>query len=939
MKHECEYQVALSFAGEQRDYVEEVSKELSNLGIRHFYDNSNRADLWGKNLTIHLDEIYFSKSQFVVAFISHEYRDKIWTRWEMASAQDRALRQANEYILPVYFDDVRLPGLIGSLGHIDARGTTPKELAQLILAKLTDKSICNNPKRANYQFHAPVAFPMELHQAEKTQLEVIYNNHDSSVAVIACGEKGVGKRSSISSFLNGRENVIHVIPINEPHYQYEAIVNALGNQSIFSCTDDLSIPERIKKYIFDFCRGNNVIIYFESVDQYETGLIKFIIDVCTILLLHHPEYRTFMLFEYDDDSGKEIEKMFYSLPPALLKFVYFMRLEAEILRDYLKNTIGDILIDDADMTYIIRSARGNVMYLNTILNYLKMRGLLTKSSDQRTNIQFSERELAGVLSDYIRERYEGLDNSLKDVLNKSAIIGNTFSSELLSKPFGIMHAEELLSKIETVSKLIKREDQKKYSFESLDSFRVVYDAIRPEESREWHRILARFFIRRFERMQNGPITPTEDQIIFHLHAAMRHFKYAGDFKEAAVYTYELIRKYLDISDYYSAQKAISEMHFLTDMLDDEDLPSPDLRYRTVLLEARCLSEMGQFTEASRLYKDCILHSSSMIDYRELTSVKLACALCYYMDGRTAAAIAIAEQVEMELRTLAPNSVQYCDALSLLASFHDSTGEIQKKKAYYTQAITICRSNGYEYEYYRLLKKASMVYDESIAIEMYPAAFSFFESQHQKKNIAELQHNIATDLLYLNRREEIEPYLTESLNTFSSFGSLMIVYPLNTKGILTAVFKKKYEEAAKIFEAALKYESEPYSKIVLKSNLTSCLLKIHRPNDAHSHLLEINELSVQPENANVYDFQIYRSLAWGQYYYHTGDYQTCLDCLEKCIMLPNLEPRFSYMCNYFIFLAKKRLGMDIKMTQQTAPKPVLNDYFREECIFFSLRFYE
>ena len=611
----------------------------------------------------------------------------------------------------------------------------------------------------------------------------------------------------------------------------------------------------------------------------------------------------------------------------------------EILRDYLKETIGDIVIDDTDMRYIIRSARGNVMYLNTILNYLNMRGLLAKMSNQCTYIHISEGELADVLSEYIRERYEGLDNSLKDVLNKSAIIGNTFSSELLSKPFGIIHAEELLNKIETISKLIKREDQEKYSFESSDSFRIVCDAICPEEGREWHRILARYFIRRFERMQNEPIPPTEDQFIFHLHAAMRHFKYASDFKEAVVYTYELIKKYLDISDYESAQKAISEMRFLMDMLDDEEMPSPDLEYRTILLEARCLSEMGQFAKASCLYKNCILYPSPISDQKELASVKLSCALCYYMDGKTAAAIALAEQVETELKALAPNSVQYCNALSLLASFHDSTGENQKKKAYYIQAITICRSNGYEYEYYRLLKKASMVYDESIAIDMYPAAFDYFESRHQKKNLAELQHNIATDLLYLNRQEEIVPYLTESLNTFSSFGSLMIVYPLNTKGIFTAIFKKDYEEAAKIFESALKYESEPYSKIVLKSNLASCLLKTHRHDDARLHMLEINELAARPENTDVHDLQIYRLLAWGQYYYHTGEYQTCLDCLAKCIMLPNLETRFSYMCKFLIYLAKKQLGMNVKKPRQTAPKPVLNNYFREECVFFSLRFYE
>ena len=81
MVQNWEYQVALSFAGEQRAYVDRVSKELTKLGIHHFYDNDNRSSLWGKNLTRYLDDVYFAKSRFVVAFISEEYRDKIWTKW------------------------------------------------------------------------------------------------------------------------------------------------------------------------------------------------------------------------------------------------------------------------------------------------------------------------------------------------------------------------------------------------------------------------------------------------------------------------------------------------------------------------------------------------------------------------------------------------------------------------------------------------------------------------------------------------------------------------------------------------------------------------------------------------------------------------------------------------------------------------------------------
>ena len=44
-KQDFEYEVALSFAGEQRDYVEKVSKELTRLNVGHFYDYNEQVNL------------------------------------------------------------------------------------------------------------------------------------------------------------------------------------------------------------------------------------------------------------------------------------------------------------------------------------------------------------------------------------------------------------------------------------------------------------------------------------------------------------------------------------------------------------------------------------------------------------------------------------------------------------------------------------------------------------------------------------------------------------------------------------------------------------------------------------------------------------------------------------------------------------------------------
>ena len=131
-----EYDVGLSFAGEQRDYVKQVARALTSRGIRTFYDDYEQGTLWGKDLYAHLSEIYQYKCRYCVIFVSKEYAAKVWPSRELQSAQARALEEKEEYILPARFDDTAVPGLLDTVRYIDLNEKTPDQLAILILEKL-----------------------------------------------------------------------------------------------------------------------------------------------------------------------------------------------------------------------------------------------------------------------------------------------------------------------------------------------------------------------------------------------------------------------------------------------------------------------------------------------------------------------------------------------------------------------------------------------------------------------------------------------------------------------------------------------------------------------------------------------------------------------------------------------------------------------------------
>lgn len=128
------YDVALSFAGEQRAFVNAVATVLKDEGAAVFYDEF--ADLWGKDLTIELERVYRSASRFVVIFISEAYVAKAWTNLERQHALAGRMERMDDSVLPARFDPIALPGLPITVGYLDIGDRSPRELALLVLAKV-----------------------------------------------------------------------------------------------------------------------------------------------------------------------------------------------------------------------------------------------------------------------------------------------------------------------------------------------------------------------------------------------------------------------------------------------------------------------------------------------------------------------------------------------------------------------------------------------------------------------------------------------------------------------------------------------------------------------------------------------------------------------------------------------------------------------------------
>ncbi|MFJ8896807.1 TIR domain-containing protein [Leifsonia sp. NPDC102414] len=131
-----DFDVAVTFAGEDREIVAATVEIVKSAGYSVFYDEDSQADLWGEDLTEYFPDIYERRSRFAVMFISADYAAKPWTRLERRSVLIRAMEQPTPYLLPVRIDQTELPGVRASISYLDANVVGASGIAEAIARKL-----------------------------------------------------------------------------------------------------------------------------------------------------------------------------------------------------------------------------------------------------------------------------------------------------------------------------------------------------------------------------------------------------------------------------------------------------------------------------------------------------------------------------------------------------------------------------------------------------------------------------------------------------------------------------------------------------------------------------------------------------------------------------------------------------------------------------------
>jgi TIR domain/Tetratricopeptide repeat len=184
------WEVALSFAGAQRPYVERVAAALKAAGVRVFYDEDEQTYLWGRYLTEELPKIYADLAATVIVFVSAQYAERDWTRLERRAALNRAVQERREYVLPARFDDTALPGLLSDLVAIDLRSRQPEAFAEIIVGKLDELNIARPVSGPSAGDGLPAGFPEVWNVPARLGM---FTGRDDLLAEVAAGLAGGGR--------------------------------------------------------------------------------------------------------------------------------------------------------------------------------------------------------------------------------------------------------------------------------------------------------------------------------------------------------------------------------------------------------------------------------------------------------------------------------------------------------------------------------------------------------------------------------------------------------------------------------------------------------------------------------------------------------------------------------------------------------------------------
>ena len=712
-------------------------------------------------------------------------------------------------------------------------------------------------------------------------LEEYYRKIQQTTLFFVYGEKGLGKSYAIRKFLNNHSELktLHITSNSFSDFYLEPIEHAiLGIPNFIDenvTSNKLTYTENTMKKLINFCINNECIIYFENIHLFDEKLLFFTKAFINNLLLNYSHLKTFIIIEYDNNDEKsnmDLIETFYDLFPA--EFIKFKRASNHELELHIKKHFqNNLKIMPEDLEYIIDSSFGNVKLCNIIINYLKQKELIIKATDYWCCKKLKSGMLSNILKNSIQERYFKLDNTLKNLLKQSSLLGFEFDSKTLSNTFRILCAEEQLKKIEEISSLITEKDTESsyYSFENQEIFLFTQAQMSKDEKLVWYDVLKKYF---YELYSKSIKSSNKDNYVVATNHILKAANYAflgEEYQNAFSYYKIALSRCINGMDYETSLTIINRIEQLSAIIKLDDY----IMFKILYWKAECFEYMGKYSDARNCYLLCANNYNIKNDYKDLL---YHIAYCTYY----------ASEVENALQQLIHlinddlNPITYCNVSSMLATIYQEVGDHDKSLFYYKQAIDICKKNNLVYEYNVQLRKAQVRNNFTRSLTDLKQAITFFEKENDIKELAKVEHNLGLNYLVLGEFKNSLPHFLKAIELFNSFSSIDVIYPYVSLGIYFATYENDFNKAIEYFEKANCNGINDYKKLCIFSNLVLCHIKMQNYEIASTLLIKMENMEARKRNHNIPYYHKTLFLSQAAFYNQINEKEKALCTYKSCL---------------------------------------------------------
>jgi hypothetical protein len=132
------FRIALSFAGEKREFVAEVAAILARCfgEDRILYDKYHEAEFGRPRLGRYLPRLYHEQADLVVVVICDDYSEKEWPGLEWDAVFDLLKKRKEAEVMLCRFNRASVEGLFSDAGYVELDDKSPEQTAKLILKRL-----------------------------------------------------------------------------------------------------------------------------------------------------------------------------------------------------------------------------------------------------------------------------------------------------------------------------------------------------------------------------------------------------------------------------------------------------------------------------------------------------------------------------------------------------------------------------------------------------------------------------------------------------------------------------------------------------------------------------------------------------------------------------------------------------------------------------------